>query len=725
MAWQHTYIPLQLAEIEVSSTGYDASQSNDVVIEDPPDETDADVITESVVLPAASSDIIQVKKAGRPKKRKPVVKFEVGNEVRRRSTGHIVDDDNKAVDTDVEDQHSYTKYQRVDSDICSLARRPSVDDTPGRLRPRQRPPTVLESLVGASATRPPTPTASVTEDRTFNVPLLEKLMDEFILSHSIASPCCLPKVKIPADRERKFGLGYWEAVRCGRCGFTTPRRKLYEEAERLPGRTRGPLPGKKNVQLTLGLTKVPAGPSTLHTLFCSVELSGPTKSSLHNLATGLAGPLISLTQQALADNRGRLRQVMELRGDQVEAGKPAGSAAAMDCCYNNPCYKGFHQKSTQVALPVREQETAENMLIGFGFANKFGKVGEASTYPKSQPIGNAEEWLAGKVTREMYNCKESPLLLKALVTDGSGQMFRGAQSATQNLQPGFSIEQQDCTVHTSRRQRSSVFRVNLSSQLLSGQAGFTGKIAKEAEKAFRTVLSKAIGSRCSGELKGARGCYPTDDPKFLESVSEAKNNILDCFSGNHTKCFDLSFVCSCSAVASDHTPSYLPRKKYLLLTGEDRIGLTEVLDSKLSEDKAMKQRYLRSTNSVEAMHRRMHKSLPKSLTFKTLGEMRAYSAMHSAVSGGMGESLARLGQHFGVAPRPGGEAAQRLLQLDREADADKRRQQSDDHRTRRHRASLKTVSKRVEKLMSDSSPPVLHPDEHAYLRSEESESIID
>ncbi|KAI8517658.1 hypothetical protein Bbelb_036750 [Branchiostoma belcheri] len=686
MAWQHTYIPLQLAEVEVCSTGLELGQDVDAL---PPDDSDDDLIMEGIVLPAnpvLEINDIQSNKAGRPKKRKRGKQFELGNDVRHMSMSarHTVKGNNREEETDVGD-HISTKYKRVDSDTCSLARRPSLDDTPGGLRPRQRPPTVLESL--ASAPSDQSGTADVTEDRIFHVPLLMKLINEFYSSHSMLSSRCTPKVTMPTELERKCGFGCWEALRCEKCGFTTPSRRLYEEAERVPGHKRGPKPGKKNVQLAIGLTKVPVGSTAVQSLLTSVELSSPTKSSVHNLATGMAGPLVSVAQQALADNRRRLRAVMELRGEQVEDGEAVAVAAAADDCYNNPCYKGFHQKSTQVAFPVREQETDANMLIGFAFANKFGKDGEESTFPKSEPIGNAEEWLAGKVTQQMYQCNESPLLLKSLVADGSGQIYRGAQSATQNLQPDFKIEQQDCHVHASRRQRASVFRANLSSQLLTGRADL-----------------------------------------LLEEVSDAKHNILDCFSGNHTKCFSVSFVCPCLPAGSDHKPSYLPRKRYLLLTVEDRVELGEVLDYKLSEEKAMKQRYLRSTNSVEAFHRCMHKSLPKSLTFKTLAEMRAYSAVHSAAVGGMGESLARLGQHFGVAPRSGGEAAQKLLQLDKQAAADKHRQQSDSYRSSRKRASAKTVSKRVEKLMSETSQSVHLPHEHPYLRSEDvlpTESISD
>ncbi|CAH1228968.1 Hypp222 [Branchiostoma lanceolatum] len=696
MAWQDTCVPCSIAEVEVSS-------SNDIEVA----EDYGDVTVEGPVLPADNRNEATMNKGGRPKKRKPPKPFEVGNNVKRLSADRAVDNDD--IETDAP---SYNKYKRVDGEMCSLARRPSQDDTPGGLRPKTRPPTLLESLSGAPST------AVVTEDRVFNSIIFLDAVSAFSNAHSDVSKGCRVLMRMPVSEERKFGMGYWEAIRCERCGFTRPRQKMYEEGERIPGHTRGPLPGKKNAQLALGLTKVPVGAASVHTLFCSVELSLPTKSSLHNLSTGMAGPLISVAEQALADNRSTLRTVMQLRGDQVEDGKPVAVAAAADGVFNNPCYKGYHQKSTQVALPVRESETAKKMIIGFGFANKFAAVGAASAYPKSAPIGNAEEWLGGKVAQQMFN--SSPLLLKALVTDGCGQIFRGFQSATHNLQPGFIIEQQDCTVHTSRRQRACVFKAKFSSQLLTGKVGFNGKVTEETRKAFCTVLSKAIASRCSGELNGARYAHPTDDFKYHTAVWAAKYNILDCYSGNHTKCFYVSFVCRCTPVDLVHIPKYLPRKQYLLLTAEDRVELLEVvLDAKLSDDRITRQRYLRSTNCVEAMHRCMHKSLPKYLLFKKLAEMRAFSAVHSAAVGGVGESIARLGQHFGVGPRSGGEAARRLLQIDRQAHSDKRRQQSDEHRRKRKKTSLSQPSKRVEKIMPETPAPACHlryEDEHSYLQ---------
>ncbi|KAI8518172.1 hypothetical protein Bbelb_041890 [Branchiostoma belcheri] len=258
MAWQHTYIPLQLAEVEVCSTGLELGQDVDAL---PPDDSDDDLIMEGIVLPAnpvLEINDIQSNKAGRPKKRKRGKQFELGNDVRHMSMSarHTVEGNNREEETDVGD-HISTKYKRVDSDTCSLARRPSLDDTPGGLRPRQRPPTVLESL--ASAPSDQSGTADVTEDRIFHVPLLMKLINEFYSSHSMLSSRCTPKVTMPTERERKCGFGCWEALRCEKCGFTTPSRRLYEEAERVPGHKRGPSLGRRMCSSLLGLQRSLSG----------------------------------------------------------------------------------------------------------------------------------------------------------------------------------------------------------------------------------------------------------------------------------------------------------------------------------------------------------------------------------------------------------------------------------------------------------------------------------
>ncbi|CAH1248752.1 Hypp8381 [Branchiostoma lanceolatum] len=236
MAWQDTCVPCSVAEVEISS-------SNDIeVAVEPADDDFVDVTAEGPVLPAT------INKGGRPKKRKPPKPFEVGNQVKRLSADRVVD--NEDIETDAP---SYNKYKRVDGEMCSLARRPSQDDTPGGLRPKPRPPTLLESLAGAPST------AVVAEDKVFKSIIFLDTVSDFFNAHSDVIPGCRVLMRMPVSQERKFGMGYWEAIRCERCGFTTPRQKMYEEGERIPGhtRSRGPLPGEKKCVIGAGLGEGP------------------------------------------------------------------------------------------------------------------------------------------------------------------------------------------------------------------------------------------------------------------------------------------------------------------------------------------------------------------------------------------------------------------------------------------------------------------------------------
>ena len=58
------------------------------------------------------------------------------------------------------------------------------------------------------------------------------------------------------------------------------------------------------------------------------------------------------------------------------------------------------------------------------------------------------------------------------------------------------------------------------------------------------MMANAISKRCTEQIELARKKFPSDDDKFVKKISEAKDNILDCFSGVHVKCKQLSSLCS-------------------------------------------------------------------------------------------------------------------------------------------------------------------------------------
>ncbi|KAI8503617.1 hypothetical protein Bbelb_185880 [Branchiostoma belcheri] len=104
--------------------------------------------------------------------------------------------------------------------------------------------------------------------------------------HSQDSPTCLvPLFVMPSDGERARDFVFQETLKCGKCGSRLGPVKLYEESDRVPGKTRGSKPAKKNVQFTVDLTTIGIGITAPKTLLSSVDVRTPSLSPMHNLHT--------------------------------------------------------------------------------------------------------------------------------------------------------------------------------------------------------------------------------------------------------------------------------------------------------------------------------------------------------------------------------------------------------------------------------------------------------
>ncbi|KAI8486495.1 hypothetical protein Bbelb_357300 [Branchiostoma belcheri] len=432
-------------------------------------------------------------------------------------------------------------------------------------------------------------------------------------------------------------------------------------------------------------------------------------------------------------------------------------------------------------MPVMETETDDQLMIGYGFSNKLCKIGESlraqgvenpcpghdghcsANFDPAEPIGNAERVMGAQVAWDMLG--DAPVVLAKLLLDNDGKVIEGAQETynklretycalkwmrhEDNLQDpnpsssthgqggekdhrviggemwerGISIEKEDCTVHVSRGQRRAVFRLKLSPQIILGKpipsgskCKTSGVVAKKTR--FCHILGHALSRRCQAELAAARRRHPTDHAKFYAAVSGAKSNILDCFSGNHTKCKDLSSTCKARPNDPTYRPKHLPWGRYLCMTADDRAALMTAVEYKLSGEMVQRQRNLRSNNKCEATHQVLLKSVPKSKTWKRNAAGRAASAAHSVAVGGMGESIVRILATLGCKLRPGGPASKFLSWADKKAKADRVRQRSAAFKSRRAQAWWR---KENAKRGSGYRPEQLHPNyskEHSYSQAD-------
>ncbi|KAI8503772.1 hypothetical protein Bbelb_187430 [Branchiostoma belcheri] len=120
--------------------------------------------------------------------------------------------------------------------------------------------------------------------------------------------------------------------------------KLYEEAERFPGRTRGPKSAKTNVKFAVALTKVGTGVTGAETLLSGMDVRTPSISTMQKLVNSVCDSMETIMETSLEENRGKLRRVLKLRGREVREGEPVAIDATTDGCYNNPCYHGVSQR---------------------------------------------------------------------------------------------------------------------------------------------------------------------------------------------------------------------------------------------------------------------------------------------------------------------------------------------------------------------------------------------
>ncbi|CAH1242360.1 Hypp6616 [Branchiostoma lanceolatum] len=177
-------------------------------------------------------------------------------------------------------------------------------------------------------------------------------------------------------------------------------------------------------------------------------------SSMRNLHTAVCDSLEGILEGSLAQNRGKYRHAMQLRGKKVEPGQPLEATAAADGCYNNPSFYGVSQRATQAALPVIETGTPHQMLIGEHKrpTTYHALKGVWDEEDPNLPDSNDDAATSSSSTREQGEEEEHQVFGRDVLWE-----------------KGVTIEKEDCTVHVSRGQRKQVLKLKLSPQIILGK----------------------------------------------------------------------------------------------------------------------------------------------------------------------------------------------------------------------------------------------------------------
>lgn len=484
-------------------------------------------------------------------------------------------------------------------------------------------------------------------NRIISVSLLLSGFSDFTERHALHNQMnttqCIPEFAFQGSKEVVRGLCVQEYIMCNKCKFSYGPYRLYEYAGRL-NTVKGRLPGKMNVQLQTAMTKLSMGYNQVIFLFAGIEVPPPSVQNMVKLANRISDVCKDVNKKTMLENQTTVARVMEMRGHSID--KPFISAES-DVAYNNPPKgRSMSQPGTQAYAPLIENVTDKKLVIAFSTASKhcatavsLRKLGVSvecphhegkcsATWPENVPMGNVETALAKSNAAFLEHVQ-----VDKLCTDNDSKLVNG----TRQIFPG--VEKMDCTVHASRGQRRRLFKHPFSDQLYARY-----KVISKSN--VNQILSAAVAKRCTAELQQAKTCIG-DDKGFLKKVTQAKENIIDCFGGRHGKCRRHSFICKGTRASLHSILSSLPEQKWLLLSEKDTIVLAELLEYKLSPTMIMRQRDLLNTNKSEATHLRVFKSLPKSNTWLRNYEGRAHSAIHSATLGAA-QSLREINKVIGA-----------------------------------------------------------------------------
>ena len=444
--------------------------------------------------------------------------------------------------------------------------------------------------------------------RVVSLHKMQNCINVFLSEHNEVSPLCVPQIHFVSEREILNGMCAAEVITCTTCHFTSGLNHLYSQvATSVPGQ-RGRKAGDLNTRLALGMLNTGVGVREVRELFAILDLPVPSASSLQSTCNKIADKLETLGAKVMSENRQKVKTVMDIWNEKeliVES----------DTSYNNSIKgRSFYQPGTQAFCPLIEQVTPKKLIIAHNIKNKlcrrcqlYGK-NHANTctanYPKYEPIGNAEMALAKDNMDDLLN-DASGLKPSIVVTDNDGKIVKGMNAALKAKFPMETIVKEDCAIHVSRGQRRKC-----ASQAWSED--FAGKKGTSVRKRFIMDLTNVVVKRCAGEMNGIKLNASTKD--FATTVDQAKQTIISCFKGDHTKC-KMSYVCPAHINRTPHA-RHLPGKQFLHnMTVSDEKHLQNVIDYKLSFTMATRQKHLASTNKSEAIHNKIFRAVPKSKTF--------------------------------------------------------------------------------------------------------------
>lgn len=368
------------------------------------------------------------------------------------------------------------------------------------------------------------------ENRLINMEEMGALMSIVYQRHLLTQKKCnSPDFRFVHTTEKLQGLGTSLETKCTKCSFTMEHFPLYKQL-RL-GQIGRPA-AELNVRLGQYMATSEISHSSMRSLLSILDVNSPTEVTLQRNINKASEVNTDLSNAQIQKNQEMLQTIIEHMPDN----STEKAVISCDTMYNNPARGANRLPGTQSSTPFVEFTTKKKLIVGLEtftqICNKCGLGLEGKThdacmrnYPSSGPMSQAEKMATAQFIDKLQT---TPLHdnITHFLADGCNQVLSGVQSDN--------IERILCIQHVKRAQFRKYYKV--AGLLSSGLFGTHDPNKKKND------MGNAIVTRCSIEFTRARRTY-RNDSAFYAFCEKIRLNILECLSGDHSKCPSSSLVC--------------------------------------------------------------------------------------------------------------------------------------------------------------------------------------
>jgi hypothetical protein len=432
--------------------------------------------------------------------------------------------------------------------------------------------------------------------------------------------------KLSLNIDKRVGLCVHVSLKCAVCKYQSPTMPMSDliHEQNKPG----PPGGALNSQLILPVLKTKTGISDVANVLSCLNIRPPTTRSMQTKFNNMSQTATQLNEQQMSANQQCVKNITVLAGAEPMAD------VQFDVSYSSRPQGGC-EKATQSFGALIEHTTKRKLPLAIAIANKHCKIGGCAhescskTFPTEQSIASTERTLLQHTLAEVE--RQGIIDIDTITTDASAQEGK----AVRDFYSGRvkKPKHYKCFIHRLRTLNNDVKKLDLKS------------IPKRNNKTvYKQKLASSIRARVRQELINLKK-KKLSKQDFLSSGDAAVGNIVDCFSGQHENCRQVSSACI--AHYDNYSTKNLPNGVHLELSKEDCKTIKDKIATKFDRNGLADMQELYNTNMCESLHSIVYSIAPKTTRYSRNFAGLCHSATHSRTVGA-GQATLELAKATGI-----------------------------------------------------------------------------